>query len=507
VNRAVQLLKLTATRESRTSDQVPPWFRRTLDGGSPTPPAAAGDAAARQRGASPASSVSAAGGGSDNGHWRSSSPGPAGRSGSPSGGRANPFSASDPIQQDAAAQQRLALWSLMPWQVRWRAGAACVVVPCACVAVSCACVVVCMRFRDAQQAAVPPRAWLCRARAAGFCGAQQAAVPPCTLVTARASASCCTAAGRRRGQGGGAAVQARGVQPGALGRAQKHRQVGMRVCCVLLRAARCVLLLARSCCLLPRADEPVYAHCPSHTRPGICGTSEGCSPAARCRGCCQPWGFSRLWQGCAVRGWLVPRWGCGAVAAGSCGRPLLCAVCRCRALVLMTDPPSHTHTHTHTHTPSHCATPGVYNTVAVDAGAPAIVLPTLALDITAFAVSLLLVFRCGRQCGVRLLHARTRGSHGGGARARARSCDRRPRTCRCLATERVRAAARNATRHNATQRNTTQRNAPQDGQQLCALGAGAHDVEPGPLPEQGPGAPGASVCAARVFFGRARVCV
>ena len=43
-----------------------------------------------------------------------------------------------------------------------------------------------------------------------------------------------------------------------------------------------------------------------------------------------------------------------------------------------------------------CCTPcaaGVYNTLGVDAGAPTFVLSKTSLDITAFAVSLLLVFR------------------------------------------------------------------------------------------------------------------
>lgn len=39
---------------------------------------------------------------------------------------------------------------------------------------------------------------------------------------------------------------------------------------------------------------------------------------------------------------------------------------------------------------------GVYNTLLVEAGAPTFVLSKTSLDITAFAVSLLLVFRCAR---------------------------------------------------------------------------------------------------------------
>jgi hypothetical protein len=40
------------------------------------------------------------------------------------------------------------------------------------------------------------------------------------------------------------------------------------------------------------------------------------------------------------------------------------------------------------------AAAGLYNTYAVEAGAPTFVLSKSALDVTAFAVSLLLVFRC-----------------------------------------------------------------------------------------------------------------
>lgn len=48
------------------------------------------------------------------------------------------------------------------------------------------------------------------------------------------------------------------------------------------------------------------------------------------------------------------------------------------------------HQHTLLTTPT-----GVYNTYCVVEGLPAFTLPKTALDITAFAVSLLLVFRCG----------------------------------------------------------------------------------------------------------------
>jgi hypothetical protein len=41
---------------------------------------------------------------------------------------------------------------------------------------------------------------------------------------------------------------------------------------------------------------------------------------------------------------------------------------------------------------------GVYNTIGVDAGAPSFTLSSTSLDITAFAVSLLLVFRCVQDC-------------------------------------------------------------------------------------------------------------
>lgn len=145
---------------------------------------------------------------------------------------------------------------------------------------------------------------------------------------------------------------------------------------------------------------------------GTCVTSVASSAAAPCRDCCQQLHSSLAWQ----------HWQVGGLFTGLCKHAKDCCAGTCVTTdaQLMSDVaadaspelncPKHQaanlagavyrtadrHSNPERQHEAFALCPaGMYNTIGVDAGAPSFTLSSTSLDITAFAVSLLLVFRWG----------------------------------------------------------------------------------------------------------------